>query len=120
MSASDSGPIVAPVPVRIGPILFLSCHPWRSAEINRFSRFESMTARIQVDAWHNHQAQDGASLDSKASTPKMQFPKPYERSHDVVENKGRLFWYPTMLLKASGLDVFCQDIIENIMFSSIS
>jgi len=36
----------------------------------------------------------------------VKFSKPYERSHDFIENKVRRFSYPTMLLKTSNLSIF--------------
>jgi hypothetical protein len=50
----------------------------------------------------------------------MQFPKPYERTHHVVENKGKPLCYPTMLLKTSGLAASSHDVVENRSFNVIS
>jgi hypothetical protein len=50
--------------------------------------------------------------DCEVDREKNQFP--YERSHDVVENKGTQFWDPTMLLKTSAFLRFSHNVVENI------
>jgi hypothetical protein len=49
---------------------------------------------------------------AKGDREKNQFP--YERSHDVVENKGKQFFDPTILLKTRALFLFSHNVVENI------
>jgi hypothetical protein len=45
------------------------------------------------------------------------FSKPYERTHDVVENIESRFCYPTMSLKGQHLSHLSHDLVENTCFA---
>jgi hypothetical protein len=74
-------------------------------------------AKLGTKSDHSHQCQrdaaaevPGARMGGVGSTKKS---RNEGRTHDVIDNKGSIFWEPTISMKIQCLAPICHDIYEN-------
>jgi hypothetical protein len=82
-----------------------------------FRTLESACNAASGGGKHPVQFGRGRVVRSLGRMKDLQFSKPYERTHDVVENIEGRFCYPTMSLKKRHLSHLSHDLIENTRFA---